>query len=66
MTEERWSVRESRELQAEYDRLVAAVPVSHPFDRNSWMKGAMYALAWVIHRRGAAVAPLDAAGRFIE
>ena len=56
--------RETPELEAERLRLDAQSKPTR-WDRASWICGAMYALGWVINRRGAEVAPLAAARSFI-
>lgn len=56
--------RETAELEAERIRL-GNTPQPEHWDRRSWIRGAEYALAWVIHRRGAEVAPLEAATYWI-
>lgn len=57
-------VRETDALEREFQRL-AAERLAISWDRGSWIRGAMYALAWVINRRGAAVPPLEAAKAFV-
>jgi hypothetical protein len=56
--------RETRELEAERLRLDAQSGPTR-WDRASWIRGAMYALAWVINRRGAEIAPLEAALAYV-
>jgi hypothetical protein len=51
---------ETAELERERVRLDAE-PRPTTWDRASWVRGAAYALAWVINRRGASIPPLEAA-----
>jgi len=59
-----WQWRETQQLERERARLESA-PAPQVWDRGSWIRGAMYALAWVICRRGAELPPLEAASRLI-
>ena len=52
--------RETDQIEAEYSRL-AANPLPEKWDRASWIRGAMYALAWIVNRRGGETAPSAAA-----
>jgi hypothetical protein len=55
-----WALLETEALEAERKRLEAQ-PAPATWDRASWLKGAQYAIAWIINRRGAAIPPLAAA-----
>jgi len=55
--------RETDELEDERLRL-AVQPRPLVWDRASWLKGAQYAIAWIINRRGAELSPLDAVEAF--
>lgn len=59
---------ETDELQAEYDRLAQMPKPTGAWEKASWIRGAMYALAWVINSRGAQVPPSIASriGRWVE
>lgn len=60
-------IEETVILEAEQARL-AAYPKPTHWDRASWVKGAMYALGWVIGMRAARPlrAPLDAAEAYVS
>lgn len=53
------SDRETAELEAERERLFK-LPRPSRWDQGSWVQGAIYALSWVIARRGAEVSPARA------
>lgn len=58
--------RETAEIEAARAALEQQPPPRPDrWDRASWMRGAMYALGWVINRRGATIPPLEAARKLI-
>jgi hypothetical protein len=55
---------EAAAIESEIDRLKRE-PIPATWDRDSWTRGALYALTWVLGMRSAAMAPLDAARIYV-
>lgn len=59
------ATRETQELEAEYAALSGECGTIPSWDRDSWIRGAMYAVAWMLNRRGAALTPVRASRLFL-